>query len=123
MKSEKFIESIERLVELNELDTCALALGFNQNQSATEQLKDVAGAEKLKLFEDILLDVTKRMAIKMKFKPSEEMKIIYSQIAETELKRLADMGETSFRCKRGHSLEKHRKSLESVLLKLKPTVN
>ncbi|MBI2063982.1 MAG: hypothetical protein HYT65_03265 [Candidatus Yanofskybacteria bacterium] len=118
MGSKEFLESIEKLVELNELDACALVHGFSKNRSAIKELKDVAGIEKLKTSAYALLRTEG-----MRFRPTEEMKIIYSQIAEIELKRLAEAGESGFRCGRGHSLEQHKKSLEEVLSKLKPVVN
>lgn len=118
----KFIQEkpkfAEGVIEFDEMTCCALAHAFAKNKETVQQLKEIVGSDELRKMADIL-PTTKNMA----FLPSEDMKIAYSQIAEIELKRLAETGETGFSCGRGHILEQHKKSLKEVLSQLKPTIN
>jgi len=120
--SMKFIQEkpkfAEGVIEFDEMTCCALAHAFAENKETVKQLKKIISPDELKKMADIL-PTTKNMA----FLPPEDMKIAYSQIADIELKRLAETGETGFHCGRGHTLEQHKKSLKEVSSKLKPTVN
>lgn len=108
-------ERVPETVELGETECCALAHAFSKNPEIISQLMDLVDKKSLKLFADELVK-TKSLV----FVPSGEMRMVYSQIAEAELKRLTDGG-NDFQC--GHSVEEHQKALQSVASTFSEPIN
>ncbi len=117
-KSEEIIDTVEGKFELDEEICCALDRGFEQNPGVVKQLLEVVSDESMKFYTDILANATE-----MKFVPTEEIKMVYSQIAKRELERIAEEGEGDEALTCGHSIEEHQLALMEALEKMEPTVN
>ena len=116
MELEKF-EAESKLVKLDRAETCALAHGFAKNPKAVSQLMELVEKKKLKLSADVLI-----RSANLKFPHDDEIETAFYQIAAMELKRLE--GGVRFECTlRLHSLEEHKKALQSVIEKLSKPVN
>ncbi|MBI2063204.1 MAG: hypothetical protein HYT61_03130 [Candidatus Yanofskybacteria bacterium] len=109
-KTSKLTDFVEGTISFDQLACCALANGFAKNPIAAGQLKKLVPENQLRLFENILLDTKE-----MKFMPSEEMKIVYNQIASIELGRLDNLFQSDLHCE--HSIVEHKKALEDVIEK------
>lgn len=102
------------LVELSEVECCALAHGFAKNAEAVSTLIELVDKEKLKAATDILIK-TKHVA----FPHNDAIETAYAQIARVELERL-DAGKNGLHCQ--HSPDEHKKALSAVVANLaKPT--
>ena len=123
-ESKEFPGSVEGTVKFSQEACCALDRGFEKNPEVAKQLAKIVGEEKAKLFKDILFNTLKPSSRpEMKFVPSEEMQIVYSQIAKKELKRIDDEEENDGDLSCGHSVEEHKDALMSVVEKMNPKIN
>jgi hypothetical protein len=123
-ESQEFPGSVEGTVKFEQETCCALERGFEQNPRVAKELAEIVGKDKVKLFKEILfnsLDPDSRP--EMKFVPSEEMKMVYGQIAKKELERMdaEDEDDADLSCE--HSVEEHKEALESVVEKMEPRIN
>jgi hypothetical protein len=110
-------EKAPGVVELNELECCALRQSFAKNPQTISQLMDFVDNKKLKLCADELVN-SKGLGLR----PDDDTKTAYSQIAKAELRRLEDEN-TEFKCAYGHSLEEHKQALQSVVSVFSKPVN
>jgi len=110
-------EKAPGVVELNEFECCALREGFAKNPRTISQLMDFIDNKKLKLYADELVG-SKGLGLR----PDDNTKTAYSQIAKAELKRLEDES-IEFKCIYGHSLEEHKRALQSVVSAFSKPVN
>lgn len=120
---EEFPGSAEGTVRFDAETLCALERGLEQNPEVAKQLDEVVG-QKAKIFRDILsntLDPEHRAPIK--FVPNEEARTFYSQIAKRELERIDAEDEEDEDLSCGHSVDEHRRALESVVERMEPKVN
>ena len=123
-ESKEFPGSVEGTVKFEQEICCALERGFEQNPEVAKELASIVGEDKIKIFKDILfnsLDPDSRPEIK--FVPSEEMQMVYGQIAKRELERIEAEDEDDEDLSCGHSVDEHRDSLNSVIEKMEPTMN
>ena len=104
---------MEGTVKFDKVTCCALKRAFGENAEVANQLGGMVGIKEIKLFKDILHNTDE-----MKFVPSEIMKIVYSQIAKQELKRIDEQmeGDDDLSC--SHSVEKHKGVLRAVIEKM-----
>jgi hypothetical protein len=101
------VERAPGTVELDELECHALQLAFMNNPEALAQLTVIASEKDMKLWSNELKGTTHLV-----FAPNEEMKMVYAQIAEAEIKRLAAEKDPVFHC--GHSPADHQRALQLV---------
>jgi len=102
-------------VELNESQCHALEWAFENNPDVVAQLGDFADEKKIKLWESEL-----KMTTRLVVAPDEAMKIVYYQIAEAEMKRLANENNILY-C--GHSSQEHLAALKAVESMFPQSVN
>jgi len=123
-ESKEFPGSVEGTVKFSQETCCALDRGFEKNPETAKQLAEIVGDEKVKLFKDILVNTLKPSSRpEMKFVPSEEMQTVYGQIAKRELERIDAEDEDDEDLSCGHTINKHKKALESVVEKMEPKLN
>ena len=113
-KPEQYVESIEGTVEFGEEACCALRRAFEQNPGVVGDLETIAGDAKSKLFDE---------ANEVGFIPSDEAKIVYSQIAKRELERIETYAENDDDISCGHTIDDHIWALKDVVNKMEPTIN
>ena len=111
-------DPVEGSLEFDEDICCALKRGFEQNPSVVKELESVVkNKDEIRLLQDSLSNPDE---IDPTF--SEEMKIVYSQIAKRELGRTINYDEDKdLLC--GHSVDEHILALKEVLAKMEPKVN
>jgi len=122
--SKEFPESVEGTVKFNRETCCALERGFEKNPEVADELANIVGQDKAKLFREILANtLSPDNRPEMKFVPSEEMRIVYSQIAKRELERIEAEDEDDEDLLCGHSVKEHWRALKSVVEKMEPPAN
>ena len=122
-KAERGPLSPERpeLVQLSEIECCALARGFAKNSEAIGELMELTDKKTLKTAADILV-----RSRNLGFRHNKDIETAYQQIAAAELKKLNGDGASerweneAKKCE--HSLDEHKKALRAVVARLeKPT--
>ena len=109
--SQEFPGSIEGTIKFDALSCCALKHAFDRNPETVDQLKEIVPNDKLKIFSDVLTNTDE-----MNFVPTEEMKVVYFQLAKKEVSRLGSMGnliQVDLDC--SHTVADHIKVLENVI--------
>jgi len=110
--------SVEGTVKFEKEVCCALERGFEKNPGVVDELKKTVGVKEMGIFIDILPNTDE-----IKFVPSEDMKLVYGQIAKRELERIEAEDEDDEDLTCGHTVNEHREALETVVEKMQPTVN
>lgn len=102
---EEFSRSPESLT-FNALECCALTTAFTKNSETVHQLENLLNRRSLGIMKDELRDTDNLVLI-----ADPITKAVYTQLAEAELKRLAQQTH-GLSC--GHSGEEHERALRSV---------
>lgn len=97
---------------------CALQSGFVLNPALVEQLEDMIGKDRVRIFSQILPNTNE---MEIKYDPSEELKTVYGQIAKKEIERIKAEHQLNLTC--GHSVCGHIEALNFLVAKLNPIVH
>ncbi len=110
--------------QLDETTCCALLYGFIKNHEIIAALEDIIDKKRLKLTADELIrskNLYIRFELPQQAENLDELKLIYSQIAQAELKRLKETNIKNFGCH--HTLKEHLTALKIMAENCKTLAN